>query len=108
MLVLLYECDSWLSNDSMVLDGIFTNEDSLCVCLRELIRSHRDEHVRGDDLYDYIVDLDDDEFGSDDEKINYAFDDFVEETIKVLLTDGQTQGLSVNYLLEYVEADRLL
>ena len=108
---LLYECDSWLSTSSMVLRGVFTNDDSLGVSLWELIRSHRGEHVRGGDLCDYLLELDGDEFVSvmsEDERADYVFDDFVEDVIKELFDNGQTQGLSVNYMLVHIETDSLI
>lgn len=107
---LLYD-DELLSTSSMVLRGVFTDEDSLGVNLWRLIGGHKKEHINGGDLCDYLLELDGDEFVSgmsEDEKADYVFDDFVEDVIKELFDNGQTRGLSVNYMLVHIETDRLI
>ena len=94
---LLYQCDSWLSNDSKVLMGIFTDSDSLEAGISDLINLNRAKHFNGGDVEDY-------DYASDDD-YDDAFYDFVEDTINELFSNGQTQGMSVNYMLVHVDTD---
>lgn len=93
---LLYQCDSWLSNDSKVLMGIFTDSDSLEAGISELISLNRINHFDSGDVEDFDYDSDDD----DD-----AFYDFVEDKSHELIRYGQTQGMSINYMLVHVDTD---
>ena len=93
---LLYQCDSWLSNDSKVLMGIFTDSDSLEAGISELINLNRAQHFNGGDVEDC-------DYASDD--YDDAFYDFVEDKCHELIRYGQTQGMSINYMLVHVDTD---
>ena len=90
---LLYEGDEWLSNDSMVLMGVFSSEESLKFNAEKLIRQRGDEHLdcaEGQNFFDF------DETFSKDEKISSVVDDILLE----LLSHGATSGWSTNYLYQ--------
>ena len=97
---LLYEGDEWLSNDSMVLMGVFSSEESLKFNAEKLIRQRGDEHL---DCAEYQNFFDSNETFSKDEKISSVVDDILLE----LLSRGSTSGWSTNYLYQEVILDEL-
>ena len=100
---LLYQCDEWLSASSMVLMGIFTDDDALHGAIKDLIMENADMHENCGDLDD-IIEWYKEECGEDFE-MSEVFEDFIEETTKELLCNGQTQGFSVNYMITCVDTD---
>ena len=102
---MLYQCDEWLSTNSMVLMGIFTNDDSLHGAIKDLIIENADTHENCGDLDD-IIEWYKEECGEDFE-MSEVVEDFIDETTKELLRNGQTQGLSVNYMTTRVGTDVL-
>lgn len=91
---LLYEGDEWLSRDSMVLMGVFTNQAELKSAARELIEQRADEHL-------------------DSAKSNYDFDegttyeDVVDDIMTELFSRRSTVGWLVNYSIVEVETNKL-
>ena len=96
---LLYECDEWLSNDSMVLMGIFTTKETLKVNAEKLIRERGNKHVNDAEGMGY--DFSDCETRK--EKIDSVCDDILLE----LTSRGSTSGWSTNYSVTEVELNKL-
>lgn len=97
---LLYEGDEWLSNDSMVLMGVFSSEESLKFNAEKLIRQRGDEHL---DCAEYQNFFDYNETFNKDEKISLVIDDILME----LLSRGATSGWSTNYSYQEATLDEL-
>ena len=78
---LLYEADEWLSTDSMVLMGVFTNKRALSKAVRQSINDHLDDNFSEDD------------FDEDDLREDYegCRKDFAEDMYVEWLNNGQTQ-----------------
>lgn len=91
---LLYEGDEWLSRNSMVLMGVFTNQVELKSAARELIEQRADEHL---DIAKSEYDFDED----------VTEEDVVEEILIELLSRGSTQGWLANYSVVKVETNKL-
>lgn len=89
---LLYECDRWLSRDSMVLMGIFTSEEKLFSAAKKLARERGKEHLRHAK-----------ENGYSHETQRECIEDILSE----LERNGQTQQWETNYYTERVELDKL-
>ena len=91
---LLYEGDEWLSRNSMVLMGVFTNQVELKSAAREPIEQRADEHL---DIAKSNYDFDDDA----------TEEDVVEEILIELFSRGATQGWLTNYSVVEVETNKL-
>ncbi len=89
---LLYECDQWLSRDSMVLMGIFTSKEKLFSAAKKLVKQRGKEHLRhakGND-YGYTTQR-----------------ECIEDILGDLERNGQTQQWKTNYYTVCVELDKL-
>ena len=91
---LLYEGDEWLSNDSMVLMGVFTNTNELYKAAKELVEQRIDEH-------------------RDIAKGKYGFDkdateeEVIEEILIELFSRHATSAWPTNYSFVEVETNKL-
>ncbi len=96
---LLYEGDQWLSSDSMVLMGIFTNEEKLKVNAEKLIREHTSEHLNDAEGMDYDFD--------DLETKKEKMDSVVEDILLELMSRHATSSWSTNYSFQEATLDEL-
>ncbi len=91
---LLYEGDEWLSRDSMVLMGVFTNQAELKSAARELIEQRADEHLGvAKSKYDF------------DEGTTY--EDVVDDIMTELFSRRSTVGWLTNYSIVEVKTNKL-
>ena len=91
---LLYEGDTWLSSNSLVLMGIFDNIDDLSNAAKELIEQRAGEHM----LYaigNYTMDDD------------YTKEDVVNDLYEELLDNDQTSKGDTRYMIDEVELNVL-
>lgn len=84
-LYLLYEGDEWLSSSSLVLMGIFTNENELKNGVEKLIR----ENVQNN-------------YTEDEEKNGTSIEEFIEESVYRLMSDRQLLGNYTSFLIRSV------
>ena len=94
---LLYECDEWLSKDSMVLMGIFDNDEYLWNGAYDLIYERIDEHV--DYAEENIFELEEGEHVDEQE--------VMADLMNELKENWQTQSWLTNYLIKEVELNKL-
>lgn len=91
---LLYEGDEWLSRDSMILMGVFSDMNHLKDAAQELICQRAEEHASfARDNFDY----------PDDATRNDVIDDIMEE----LFSHRNTCRWTTNYSFVEVELDKL-
>ena len=92
---LLYEGDAWLSSDSLVLMGIFTDKEQLKQGAIQLAEQH---------IVD-LFDLDDGDYEdmTEEEAQNAFIDSFIGE----LMNNSQTQGYEVNFDIKAVELNKV-
>lgn len=91
---LLYEGDEWLSNQSLVLMGIFTSIAKLKDAARELITQRADEHLTtAIENFDFCEDS--------------TEEDVVDDILTELFNNRSTQGWLVNYSFQEVELNKL-
>ena len=92
---LLYEGDAWLSTDSLVLMGIFSSRKKLEAGARVLAFEHINQLYDKDDCaYEGMT---------RDEGKNACIDNVVKE----LMTDNQTQGYEVNFDIRVAELNKM-
>ena len=90
----LYEGDKWLSNSSLVLMGVFDNNDDLSNAAKELINERADEHYRYA-LENWTIDED------------YGKEDVVNDLYEELFANNQTSDGYVRYCINLVELNVL-
>lgn len=93
---LLYEANEWLSRDSMVLMGIFTERKALVRAVYKSIRNHLDDNFIEDDYED--CDLREDYPG--------CMNDFAHQMYREWKENGQTQNYTVNIFTSEVELNK--
>ena len=85
VLHLLYEGDQWLSTSSLVLMGVFTNEDDLKSGAEKIIRDNANNNY------------------TEEEKRNeISMEDYIEESVYWLMSDRQLLGCYNSFLIRDV------
>ena len=90
----LYEGDEYLSSDSLILMGVFDNNDDLKTAAKELIKQRAEEHMRYA-LDNYTMDED------------YTKEDVVNDLYDELLFNDQTSEGDTRYLIREVQLNVL-
>ena len=93
---LLFEGDQWLTNENLVLMGIFDNENSLFSSALELINNRIDEHCH------YAVTCLG--FDEDDEDLKEIV---ATDILHELKDNNQTQTWFTNYMIKEVQLNKL-
>lgn len=89
---LLYEADQWLSNNSLVLMGIFSSEENLFSAAEKLARKRGKEHLR---------------YAKENGYSHTTQGECIEDILSELERNGQTLQWETNYYTERVELDKL-
>lgn len=99
---LLYEADAYLSYDSMVLMGVFSNDEDMLDAVRTLAKSRLDDDINA---YNDDEDIDTDDMTEDE--IEATKDEIIEEIIGEFCGNFQTQNYENNFYATEVTLNEL-